>query len=338
MRVLLILFFGITTSLLGSCNAPAGGRIDVSGKRARAHVAKLVAFGERPAGSKALERSRKYLEGELKKLGLASTVQSFRDKAAPGIHFHNLLCEIPGTDKHDDRLLVLGSHYDTKLTKGHDRDEHNFKFVGANDGGSSSGLLLELARYFRKHPLRCRLLLVWFDGEESLEFDWNDDKALFGSKHCVKMLRKRFPKTRPLYKCVPVMVLLDMIGDPKESITRDELSSRRLQRIVAESAKKLRYSKHFFKKQTEVTDDHIPFKNRSIEVLDLIQFGPPIPAWWHTKDDTLDKVSAKSLEIVGKVVAHALPRIVEACYEKLAAPKQTEKTGGTSSKKTDDGK
>lgn len=302
----------------GAASAP---RID--GERALRYVQKQVDFGPRPAGSEALAKTRDWFVHELKQLGLRPTVDSFTDeKNAKGLTFHNILCEIPGSDPAENdgkrgRLLVLGSHYDTKLCAGHADPAYNFEFVGANDAGSSSGLLLELARWFKDHPLRVPLLLIWFDGEESLEWHWNDDRALFGSKRAVAELRKRFPKDRPLYDCIPVMVLLDMVGHRDLAITRDTNSSRRLQEIVFAAAQQLGYERHFFKTVTGVVDDHIPFANCSIEVVNLIQFGPPLPDWWHTPNDTMDILSAKSLRIVGQVTALALPRIVQEFYPPL---------------------
>lgn len=322
----------------GAQGESQGGTVPrIDGERALSYVQKQVGFGPRPAGSQALVKTRDWFVEELKKLGLEPRIDSFEDKDnAPGMTFHNILCEIPGTTEPKDpskqRILVLGSHYDTKLCAGHSNPAWNFRFVGANDAGSSSGLLLELARWFRDHPLRVPLLLIWFDGEESIEWHWNDDRALFGSKHAVRQLRKRFPKDRALFECIPVMYLLDMVGHKELAITRDTYSSKRLQEIVLKEATRLKKQRHFFKTETAVLDDHVPFHNFGIDVVNLIQFGPPTPEWWHTEKDTMDILSAKSLETIGKITAMALPRIVDEYYP----PYESDSAEGKGDKKEGD--
>lgn len=296
----------------------------ISGQRALEYVRAMVDCGPRPAGSAELRECRAYIVGELERIGLQARVDSFEDaRNAPNITFHNIEAEIAGTRPGDERLLVVGSHYDTKSVKTDDSPDPSMHFVGANDAGSSSGLLIELARYFKEHPLACRLLLVWFDGEESLSWVWDDDKALFGSKRCVKQLRGRFPPQKRLADCVPVMVLLDMVGAKDLAITQDLDSNPELVAIVADAAKELGYGQHFFAADNRmaVKDDHWPFKDRGIRVIDLIQFGGgsgpkhvKYSPWWHTADDNVSILSAESLGIVGHVVVVALPRMVERFY------------------------
>ncbi len=316
-RIPRILFVAVLPALTSCQNPPVKGPID--GGRALAHVRNLVAFGPRPSGSKALIQTRDYLLGVLRKAKIKAGIDSFTDpERAKGLRFHNVWAEIPGTRSKEDRLLVLGSHYDSKLCRGHPLPEQNFRFVGANDGGSSSGLLLEIALWLEQNPLPIPVLCVWFDGEESLEFDWNENRALFGSKRCVKWLRARFPKERSLASCVPVMILLDMVGAKDLSISLDLNSDRELISIVAKNARALGFEKHFFKGKVSVTDDHIPFLNYSIRVLDLIQFGDETsgpPSWWHTPDDDLDILSERSLAIVGNVLVASLPEIVKRFYK-----------------------
>ncbi len=309
--------------LLACCSTPddndgvLGPIPHIDGERAKSYVQKQVNFGPRPAGSEALAKTRDWIVAELKKLGLKPQIDSFSDeKHAKGISFSNILCEIPGSDPEEKRLLVLGSHYDTKLCREQANAPRSFDFFGANDGGSSSGLLLELAHWFKDHPLRCPLLLIWFDGEESIDWDWNDNRSLFGSKRAVQELRKRFPKDKPLYEHIPVMFLLDMIGAKTLHVSRDTNSSRALQDIVFQQARHLGKQSYFFKTETAVTDDHMPFLDYSIEVINLIDFGPPTPDWWHTEKDNMEIISAKSLELIGQTTAMALPVIVERFYPK----------------------
>ncbi|MFQ5507433.1 MAG: M28 family peptidase, partial [Planctomycetota bacterium] len=145
-----------TALLLADCGDPSQGAPrpgPISGERALEHVRRMVAFGPRPSASANLIRTRDYIESEVGKLGLTPVRDTFTFENAPGVTFHNVSAEIPASRPGEQRVLVLGSHYDTKLCKGHKEPWHNFEFVGANDGGSSSGLLLELARHFKAEPL-----------------------------------------------------------------------------------------------------------------------------------------------------------------------------------------
>ncbi len=297
--------------LVQGCGAP--GVID--GARARAHVEAMVAIGPRPAGSAALAQCRDYIVGELRKLGIEPTVDKFtKEEQAPGIEFHNIEFEIPGTNTSDPRVLVLGGHYDTKRVDVPDNPNQGMNFVGANDGGSSAGLLIELARHFKNHPLPCRLLLVWFDGEESIPWQWDMDRALFGSRRSVAQLRKRFPKS--VTQGAPVMVLLDMVGSKELSITKDTASNPELLAIIGATARELGHSDKFFHEETEVTDDHVPFINFGIKAIDIIQFDAKVQgSWWHTAADNMSLISAESLAIVGEVVAKALPKIAARYYK-----------------------
>ncbi len=306
--------------LVSACSTSAPvEKSPISGKAALAHVKKMVSFGPHPAGSAALLKVRDYIRGELHKMGLKPSLDSFRSEKAKGIQFHNIVCKIPGTKKNEKRILLLASHYDSKKTTGHPLPEQNFRFVGANDGGSSSGLLLEVARYLKKHPLPIEVRCLWFDGEESIPFDWGEGElAMFGSKHYVKKLRAEFPKEKDLVEFVPVFILLDMVGAKDLSISMDSNSDADLIRIVAKTAQRLGYSKFFFHERTQVTDDHIPFQNYGIAVLDLIQFGGErngTPTWWHTEGDDLTILSAKSLEIVGHTLVRSLPDVVKRFYK-----------------------
>ncbi|MCB9918990.1 MAG: M28 family peptidase [Planctomycetes bacterium] len=287
----------------------------IDGARAFSHVKAMVDFGPRPAGTAALRQNRDYIVDELKKLGLTPKVDSFEDPAkAPGITFHNIECEIAGTKADEKRIVILGSHYDTKKTDVPDRPSDGpDHFVGANDAASSSGLLIELARWLVANPLPCPTLLLWFDGEESISWEWGSgDRALFGSKHAADKLSRRFD--RKLGRNVIAMVLLDMVGAKDLHIVEDTDSSPDLIALFKATAKDLGYDKHFFKSSLPVTDDHVPFKQRGVRVIDLIQFGGKdqngVSPWWHTHEDTLDILSPDSLSIVGHVVVRALPKIV----------------------------
>ncbi len=286
----------------------------IDGAAAFAHLKAMVDLGPRPAGTAALRANRDYIVAELQKLGLAPKVDSFEkaDKA-PGITFHNVECEIAGSDANEKRIIILGSHYDTKNADVADSPDRAMRFVGANDAASSSALLIELARWFKANPLKAPVLLLWFDGEESINWNWGDgERALFGSRHAADKLSLRFK--RQLGRNVLAMVLLDMVGAKDLRIVKDTESSPDLIELFAKTAKDLGYDKYFFKSQLAVTDDHLPFRQRGVRAIDLIQFGgagSDESPWWHTHDDDIDIISKDSLAIVGHVVVRALPRIVE---------------------------
>lgn len=291
----------------------------LNAQAAYAHVKAMVEIGPRPAGSEQLKQCRDYIVNELAKFGVKARIDAFEDKEnAPKVaSFFNIEAEIRGTRENDQRILVIGSHYDTKLAAGHPNSQDNFEFVGANDAASSSGLLIELARHYQKNPPPIDLLFVWFDGEESIRWIWDREERdnLIGSRHCVKQLRKRFPA--PLSKSVPVMVLLDMVGAKDLAIVHDsEISDPGLIDIFRKASVRTGNETKFFQLKVAVTDDHVPFNNLSIHTIDLIQFdgGGSVSPWWHTKSDTMDIISAESLGIVGHVVVEALPEVVREFY------------------------
>lgn len=311
---------------LFSCGGSKG---PIDGDRAYQHVAKLVGFGPRPAGSEELAASAAYIGEQLQALGLEMQVQEFQDEKAPGVTFRNLWTEIPGSDPTAGPVVVLAAHYDTKLADGHDNADHNFPFVGAIDGAGASGLLLELARHLTQRPdPGANIWLVWFDGEESIPWDWDHDRSLFGSRHFVRTMiadKERFP--RGLRARMKALVLMDLIGDKNIKLDRDGNSNKELQDLFGEVAKEMGEEERMYSYRSSFTDDHIPFNDAGVRVIDLIDFKfrapsermpnePPeiaeLATWWHTNEDTLDKVSADSLAFVGNLVWLALPRIEEA--------------------------
>ena len=290
----------------------------IDGKRAFAHVKAMVDLGPRPSGTVALYRCRDLIAKELKTLGIEPRIDKFStDLGRPEVAaFFNIEAVIPGTRKDDKRILVIGSHYDTKRTdQAPPPEQANFRFVGANDGGSSSGLLLELARYYKKNPPPVDLHLVWFDGEESIPWQWGGgERALFGSKRYVQELRQKYPA--PVHESVPVMLLLDMVGARDLHIVEDsQNSSPELIRLFKRAVKALGKEKSFFQSKMPVADDHEPFAVVQIKTLDLIQFrNEDMELWWHKPGDDLDLIAPESLATVGYVVVTALPLVIQTFY------------------------
>jgi glutaminyl-peptide cyclotransferase len=260
--------------------------------RAFGHVRDQVALGPRPAGSAANAKTRDYLIAALAKAGYKAVTQPFEAATPVGpVKMANVIATLPG--ERPERI-VLASHFDTKPI-------NEFRFVGANDGGSSTGALLELARVLKARPKpRFTIEFLFFDGEEAFG-EWIAPNHTYGSRHYVTAAKAAGTLTS-----LKALVLLDMIGDRDLNLRRDTHSTPWLTDIVWATAKRLGHGAHFLDEPFPVEDDHMPFLAAGVPAVDLIDLDYPP---WHTAGDTLDKVSAVSLQVVGDVVLAALPEI-----------------------------
>jgi hypothetical protein len=279
--------------LATSCAKAAPDKIwtQFAGDKALAHVQRLVDLGPRTPQSEAIEKSRAYIKQELNSSGWRVTEQPFTDETPRGqVRFVNLIARFGTIGKTTD-LFLLCSHYDTKVFD-------TFRFVGANDGGSSTGLLLELARVLAQQPrLAEKIELVFFDGEEAFENFSNTD-GIYGSRHFAHELRQDGSA-----KSFRGGILFDMVGDRSLDITFPPNSPIKITRDIFASADALKLRNYFTYFDQDVTDDHSPLNAVGISVVDVIDFHYPP---WHTADDTMDKISAQSLQIVGSVAAYYL--------------------------------
>jgi Zn-dependent M28 family amino/carboxypeptidase len=260
--------------------------------RAWEHLRQLVAIGPRPSGSPAIEQTRKYIKDQLAASGLTATEQTWEDQTPiDTLKMVNLVATIPGARK--ERIVVAG-HYDTKLYR-------EFRFVGASDGGSSAAFLLELARVLkaRRNPLTIELLFL--DGEEARMPEWHGTDNTYGSRHYVATAKRDGSLAT-----LKALVLVDMIGDRDLTIRRDTNSTPWLTNIVWETAARQNLDDYFMPDSTKVEDDHLPFLAAGVPAVDIIDLDYDA---WHTPKDTLDAVSARSLQVVGDVVLAALPKI-----------------------------
>jgi Zn-dependent M28 family amino/carboxypeptidase len=250
----------------------------------------IVGYGPRPAASEGISKTRAYILSELQKAGLKPQLDEFEARTPRGMRkMVNIRVVRPSSVP---TIIALAGHYDTKI--------FDFPFVGANDGGSSAAWLLEMARATAGLKLSNTLEFVFFDGEEAV-LDWTDDDSVYGSRFDVDR-RYKAGDLRQL----KALVLVDMIGDKKLNIRRETASTAWLTNILWDTAHNLGYSQEFVDESLEVSDDHVPYLLAGIPAVDLIDFDYPA---WHTAGDTLDKLSARSLKIVGDVVYLSLPEI-----------------------------
>ena len=255
------------------------------------HLRQQVAIGPRPSGSAGNVKNRDYIKAQMAALGIKTVEQAFTAATPLGpIKMVNLIATIPG--KSTDRI-VLASHFDTKLFR-------EFRFVGASDGASSTAALIELARVIKaRGALPFTIELLFLDGEEATG-EWQGTDNTYGSRHYVEAASKSGS-----LKSLRALVLLDMIGDRDLTIRRESNSTRWLTDIVWGVARKLGH-RAFMDEETTVEDDHIPFLKAGVPAVDIIDLDYP---QWHTAQDTLDAVAARSLQVVGEVVIAALPEI-----------------------------
>jgi Zn-dependent M28 family amino/carboxypeptidase len=289
---------GVVAGLLGAAAAVALAAVPSTaafdGNRAYEYLRQVVAFGPRPAGSPALEATRQYIKKQLADAGIQVTEQPFDAETPIGrIHMVNLIARIPGASP---GRVVFAGHYDTKLFR-------EFRFVGANDAGSSTAFLIEWGRVMkaRKNPFTTELLFL--DGEEATLPDWAGTDHTYGSRHYVEVARR--DKTLGSLRA---LILVDMIGDRDLHIRRETASTAWLTDAIWAAAKRLKQQDVFVDASTQIEDDHVPFLDAGVPAVDIID-GPEDYPPWHTAGDTLDKVSARSLQIVGDVLLDALPAI-----------------------------
>lgn len=268
---------------------------EFSGQRAFDHVSKLVAFGPRPSGSPELEQSRQYIEEQLRASGWTIERQRFTDPTPHGnIEFINLIAR-PADAKRGDAHAIVCTHYDTKYFAA-------LRFVGANDGGSGTGALIELARVLALDRNFARNFeLVFFDGEEAItkfEVATAPYDGLYGSRHYAHALSGDHRVEQ-----FKLAILWDMMGDRDLDITLPPNSPANLVQGIFGASEALGTRKHFGYFNGDVLDDHYYFKDLRIPALDMIDFDF---AAWHTPADTLDKVSAESLQTVGQATLYSL--------------------------------
>ncbi len=284
--------FSLAASSQGFCAADLAA---FNGGRAFEDMKRLVAFGPHPSGSKALAEARQWIIGQLQQAGWQVEKDSFVAATPLGdIPMTNLVAKLPGARP---QVVIVAGHYETKRFD-------DFEFLGANDGGSSAALLLEVARVLGRRKNGLTYWLVFFDGEEAIR-QWSAADGLYGSRHLVAKLTSSGELSR-----IVALILVDMIGDAQLNIHREFNSTPELTDLVFKVAHRLGYAKYFPGEQRAIEDDHVPFVQAGVSAVDLIDldYGPR-NSYWHTAKDTVDHCSPLSLTIVGRVVLATLEEL-----------------------------
>jgi glutaminyl-peptide cyclotransferase len=256
--------------------------------RAMQYVKEIVGFGPRPIGSANHKKVEDYIHAHLKG-DVVEDDDFIADTPEGKLPVHNIIAKYPGTR---DGIIVIASHYDTNYPL------RNTTYVGANDGGSSSALLLEIANQLRGTQRDgYSVWLLWDDAEEAVQLPWTGSNSVYGVRHLVDKW-----KGDGTLKKIKAFLLEDMIGDADLNIEREQNSTPWLEDMIYKAAKRLGYQSHFFRRTIPMEDDHEPFLARGVPSADLIDFDYGYNnVFWHTPQDTVDKLSPKSLLIVGMV-------------------------------------
>ncbi|HBY61216.1 MAG TPA: peptidase M28 [Solibacterales bacterium] len=238
---------------------------------------------------------RAYIKAQLAGTGAEVSEDKFTATPPSGpISMVNLIARFKGKS---GAAVVFSGHYDTKVMPAR-------SFLGANDGGSSAGLLVEMARALAAQPRKHDVYLVWFDGEEAIG-EWSERDGLHGSRHLAGRWRREGILSR-----IMALINVDMIGDRDLGILSEMNSNPRLRQLVWQTARDLGHGRHFLAEQNWIEDDHMPFVRAGVPALDLIDFNyGSSNEYWHTEKDTVDKLSAESFAVVGEVLIETLKRL-----------------------------
>jgi Zn-dependent M28 family amino/carboxypeptidase len=286
-----------STLLLGGFTAFAAQTTHFNGARALEYARQLVAFGPRYNGSPGLAKAQTWLKAQFAHDDLTEDTFVVDTPAGPQ-QLHNFIVKFPGKK---EGIIALATHYETNYPL------KDTGFIGANDGASTTGLLIEMANHLRgKSRDGYSVWLVFFDGEEAVK-SWSRSDSLYGSRH----LAARWQNDGTL-KRIKAFLLADMIGDKDLDIARDGNSTSWLLDLVKQAAAHEGDQRYFFQSETAVEDDHLPFVQRGVPVADIIDYdygphdaGHP-DGYHHTVEDTLDKISARSLTIDGDVLLETI--------------------------------
>ncbi|HEX4136934.1 MAG TPA: M28 family peptidase [Bryobacteraceae bacterium] len=271
-----------------SSSVQGAERKNFSGADAFAFTRQAVALGPRPDGSPAIAKLRAMIHQQLSLHGCEVIADRFTAQTPDGpVPMENIIAKFPGKS---GRAIAVSGHYDTKKLA---------NFVGANDGGSSTGVLLELAAALEGRPRVDDVYLVFFDGEEAFH-EWTDTDSLYGSRHLVEKWT-----ADGTIRQLKALINVDMMGDKNLRLMWDTNSAASVRKLVWDAADSLGYSDAFPRQGSPVTDDHMPFLKAGVRAVDVIDFESEA-TFWHTPQDTLDKLDPHSFEVVGDVVMKSI--------------------------------
>jgi glutaminyl-peptide cyclotransferase len=281
----------IVLALFNLRPAPAAEHKSFSGADAFAFTREAVALGPRPDGSPAIAKLRSIIKQQLAACSCELISDRFTGPTPDGpVPMENIIAKFPGKS---GRGIAVGGHYDTKRMP---------RFVGANDGGSSTGVLLELAAALAGRPRVDDVYVIFFDGEEAFH-EWTDSDSLYGSRHLAEKWTADGTNSR-----LKALINVDMIGDKNLRVMWDTNSAASVRKLVWDVADSLGYSSAFSRQGSAITDDHMPFLKAGVRAVDLIDFDSQ-STFWHTPQDTLDKLDPHSLEIIGTVVMKSIEEL-----------------------------
>lgn len=260
------------------------------------YTSQIAGFGERWPGSPGHKKTEALIRQVLQKDGARIEADDFTAMTPRGaIAVHNIIGKFHVSADRKQPIFILAGHYDTLFQPG---------FIGANDGGSSTAILLAFADALAAQKTKMQIWLVWTDLEEALQ-SFTDDDGLYGSRHLAQKLADNGTAAR-----VRGFFLLDMIGDKDLGVARETGSNRNLQDVIAKAAEQLGYSQYFFHYEAGIIDDHVPFIRAGIPAVDVVdarfgRMGPGLDGmgeFHHNNADRMDKVSQRSLEVVGRTI------------------------------------
>jgi len=295
-------FLGLLVCAAGLAQAatpPSGhaAHLQFDGAKALRYTQQFVACGPRWIGSPGHVCAENFLKKQFAKDDLEEDTFTTQTPAG-AMTMHNFIVKFPGKK---DGVIVFASHYETNYPL------RTINFVGANDGGSTTGFLVELANYLRGRKLDgYSVWLVFFDGEEAIQ-QWSASDSLYGSRH----LAAKWDRDGTL-KRIKAYFIMDMIGDKSLDIVRDQNSTPWLLDLVYTAAKKEGDQSYFFASSSGIEDDHLPFVQRGVPSADIIDYdyGPHDAihpdGYHHTAEDTMDKISAHSLTVVGQTMLETI--------------------------------
>jgi glutaminyl-peptide cyclotransferase len=276
--------------------APASLHDGFNSPQAYAYTARIAGFGERWPGSPGHKKTEDLIHQVLQKDGARIEADDFTASTPRGpVAVHNIIGKFNASADPNQRIFILAGHYDTLFQPG---------FIGANDGASSTAILLAFADALAGRKTKMQIWLVWTDLEEAIH-SFDDADGLYGSRHLAEELAANETARR-----IRGFFLLDMIGDKDLGVARETGSDRGLQDFIARAARQLGYSQYFFQYGTEIIDDHVPFIRAGVPAVDVVdamygRMGPSFDSmgeFHHSNADTMDKVSQHSLEVAGRTI------------------------------------